>query len=95
MFEGLRGAADTTRREGDGIITATELYCYVRDQVEELTEEYHRRQTPRLFSLKNHDKGEYIFLVPGHPLNLPAAPNLNESANPSRGLQAFEAEHSA
>lgn len=38
LFEGLRGAADTTPREGDGIITATELYCYVRDRVEEITD---------------------------------------------------------
>ena len=96
LFEGLRGAADTTRREGDGIITATELYCYVRDQVEELTEEYHRRQTPRLFSLKNHDKGEYIFLLPSFDQDkLEDAPALNEENNPYRGLKSYEEEHSS
>ncbi|MEO0518849.1 MAG: caspase family protein [Cyanobacteria bacterium P01_A01_bin.116] len=101
LIEALGGKADAYppakdhRPAGDGVITATELYLYLRDRVEIATTARALRQTPGLHSLKKHDKGEYIFLVPGHPLNLPAAPNLNESANPYRGLQAFEAEHSA
>lgn len=43
LFEGLRGAVHTTLKEGDGIITATELYCYLRDRVEELTYKYDKR----------------------------------------------------
>ncbi len=95
LFEGLRGAADTTLREGDGIITATELYCYVRDRVEELTDEQNRRQTPGLFPLKKHDKGEYIFLLPSFDQDeLEDAPALNEENNPYRGLKSYEEEHS-
>ncbi len=95
LFEGLRGAADTTPREGDSIITATELYCYVRDRVEVLTDEQNRRQTPGLFPLKKHDKGEYIFLLPNFDQDkLEDAPALNEENNPYRGLKSYEEEHS-
>ena len=95
LFEGLRGAADTTPREGDGIITATELYCYVRDRVEVLTDEQNRRQTPGLFPLKKHDKGEYIFLLPSFDQDkLEDVPALNEENNPYRGLKSYEEEHS-
>ncbi|MEH1938963.1 MAG: caspase family protein [Nostoc sp.] len=94
LFAGLRGAADTIGT-GDGIITATELYCYVRDQVEELTDEHDKRQTPGLFTLKKHDKGEYIFLLPNFDQNkLEDAPALNEENNPYRGLKSYEEEHS-
>jgi WD40 repeat protein len=78
---------------GDGVMTATELYLYVRDCVEPATEGQRRRQTPGLWPLKKHDKGEYIFLTPGHSLNLPPAPPLDASQNPYRGLQSFEEEH--
>ncbi|MBD2773573.1 eIF2A-related protein [Iningainema tapete] len=95
LFEGLRGEADTTLREGDGIITATELYCYVRDKVEELTDEHNRRQTPGLFPLKKHDKGEYIFLLPNFDQDkLENAPALKEENNPYRGLKSYEEENS-
>ncbi|MBD2492295.1 caspase family protein [Aulosira sp. FACHB-615] len=94
LFAGLRGAADTIGT-GDGIITATELYCYVRDQVEELTDELDKRQTPGLFPLKKHDKGEYIFLLPNFEQNkLEDAPALNEENNPYRGLKSYEEQHS-
>ncbi len=95
LFEGLRGAADTTLGTGDGIITATKLYCYLRDKVEELTDEHDKRQTPGLFPLKKHDKGEYIFLLPNFDQNkLEDAPALNEENNPYRGLKSYEEEHS-
>lgn len=96
LFEGLCGAADTTPREGDGIITATELYCYVRDRVEQLTDEQNRRQTPGLFPLKKHDKGEYVFLLPNFDQDkLEDAPALNEENNPYQGLKSYEEEHSS
>ena len=75
---------------GDGVITATELYLYLREKVEPVTEASAQRQTPGLWPLTRHDKGEYIFLTPGHPLNLPPAPALDKSKNPYRGLEAFE-----
>jgi hypothetical protein len=67
---------------------------YLRDTVEPATEEHRRKQTPGIWPLKKHDKGEYIFLTPGHVLNLPPAPDLNESQNPYRGLQSYEEENS-
>jgi WD40 repeat protein/energy-coupling factor transporter ATP-binding protein EcfA2 len=101
LMEALSGKADAYpastngKPSGDGVITATELYMYLRDAVEPATQEQSQRQTPGLWPLKNHDKGEYIFLAPGHPLNLPPAPPLDESKNPYRGLESFEEEHSA
>jgi len=100
LLEALEGAADIYpppqpgKSAGDGVITATELYLYLRDRVEIPTEQSRLRQTPGIWCLNKHDKGEYIFLSPGHELNLPPAPPLDESQNPYRGLQAFDEEHS-
>ena len=100
LIEALAGKADLYppaepgKPGGDGVITATELYLYLRDRVEPSTEALRHRQTPGIWPLKKHDKGEYIFLAPGHVLNLPPAPPLDESRNPYRGLQSFEAEQS-
>ena len=77
----------------DGVVTATSLGCYLRDRVELATEERRQRQTPGIWSLKKHDKGEYIFLTPGHQLNLPPAPPLDKSKNPYRGLESFDVKH--
>jgi hypothetical protein len=89
LFDGLAGDADArTDREGDGVITATELYSYVRDRVEPQTLEAgaSRRQTPGFFPLSKHDKGEFIFLHPHHRLNLPPIP----SRSPYKGLESFD-----
>ncbi len=99
LFRALAGDADLIPRgkdgqpAGDGVITATELYLYLRECVETATVEQRTRQTPGLWPLKKHDKGEYILLTPGHELNLPPAPELNYYNNPYRGLQSFEEEH--
>jgi WD40 repeat protein len=96
LFEALRGAGDVVPKgQGDGVITATELYLYLRDCVEIKAEDQARhRQTPGIWPLSKHDKGEYIFLVPGHELNLPPAPELTAENNPYRGLEPYEEEHS-
>jgi len=100
LIEALSGQADLDppaapgKPAGDGVTTATELYLYLRDRIETATAAVHHRQTPGIWPLKKHDKGEYIFLTPGHVLNLPPAPPLDESRNPYRGLQSFEAEQS-
>ncbi len=86
-----RGGPD--RQGGDGVITATELYLYLREYVEVRAKTDGHLQTPGLWPLKKHDKGEYIHLVPGHPLNLPPAPTLDEANNPWRGLQSYDEEH--
>lgn len=99
LVEALSGDADRYplatpgKRPGDGVVTATELYLYLRDRVELATESHRQRQTPGICPLAKHDKGEYIFLTPGHPLNLSPAPPLDESKNPYRGLESFEAKY--
>jgi Caspase domain len=99
LIDALTGKADAYplstngQPPGDGVITATELYLYLRDTVEVASEEHHQQQTPGIWPLKKHDKGEYIFLSPGHPLNLPPAPPLDASQNPYRGLKSFEEKH--
>ncbi|MBE9119110.1 caspase family protein [Lusitaniella coriacea LEGE 07157] len=96
LIEALEGQADSSppaqngKPAGDGVITATELYLYLRDRVELLTEDRRQRQTPGLWALDKHDKGEYIFLTPGHELNLPPAPPLDVTQNPYRGLESFD-----
>ena len=96
LFEALEGEADAYpparngKMPGDGIITATELYLYLRDSVELESSAQNKRQTPGIWPLDKHDKGEYIFLVPDHELNLPPAPPLDKSKNPYRGLEAYE-----
>lgn len=99
LIEALEGKADAFppaapgKPAGDGVITATELYVYLRDRVEIATETRAIRQTPGIHCLKKHDKGEYIFLTPRHALNLPPAPPLDVSKNPYRGLLPFEEKH--
>ncbi|MCI5126866.1 MAG: hypothetical protein D3925_20895 [Candidatus Electrothrix sp. AR5] len=91
LFEALHGAADSTPKDGDGVITATELYLYLRDGVEMPAEKLaDHRQTPGLWPLNKHEHGEFIFLVLGHELNLPPAPDLTEQNNPYKGLSSYE-----
>ncbi|MGH1437622.1 MAG: eIF2A-related protein [Lewinella sp.] len=86
LLAGLAGEADTVPKEkGDGVITATELYTYLRDRVEDETTEEGKRQSPAMFSLQRHDKGQYIFLHPRHVLNLPPIPDRN----PFMGLKSY------
>ncbi|MEG4595347.1 caspase family protein [Microcoleus sp. F8_C2] len=80
--------ADLTK---DGVITAPELYLYLRDNVEIRSNE---RQTPGLYPLKKHDRGEYIFHDPNfNPQTLSKADPIDETNNPYRGLKPFEEQH--
>lgn len=83
---------------GDGIITADELYQYVRYQIELKTAQQSKRQTPGLWTVdEKHDKGVYVFLTKYfNKKNLPDAPKLEdtEESNPYRGLKSYEEEHS-
>ena len=72
----VKGEADTVPKEkGDGVITTTELYSYLRDRVEGDVRTQGMRQSPSMFPLHKHDKGQYIFLHPRHPQNLPPIPS--------------------
>lgn len=86
----LEGKADVVRgKRSDGVITASELYLYLREIVEKETYEDGKRQSPAIFTLGKHDtKGEFIFLHPGHRLNLPQAPERN----PYKGLHPYSSE---
>lgn len=87
LFEALEGRGDVIPQgEGDGVISATELYIYIRNKVENETTGQSMRQTPSMFYLARHDKGEFIFLHPRHRLNLPPAPDRN----PFKGLSSFD-----
>ncbi|MEG3836646.1 MULTISPECIES: nSTAND1 domain-containing NTPase [unclassified Microcoleus] len=88
--------ANNGQLAGDGVITAHDLYSYMLQRLIQLeTDGHSQRQTPGLWPLKKHDRGEYIFLNPKHPLNLPPAPPLDKSQNPYRGLESFDEKHSA
>ena len=96
LIEALQGEDNAATKDQlfrSGVITATALYMYLRDRVEIATVGT-LRQTPGIHPLKKHDKGEFIFLQPGHSLHLPPAPPLDDSQNPYRGLQSFETQHS-
>ena len=87
LFEALAGKGDIVPDGGDGIITATEMYLYLREQVElpTLAVNMKMRQTPSIFTMPKHDKGEFIFFAPNHRLNLPPIPKNN----PFKGLKSF------
>ena len=96
LFEALAGQGDIVPHTGgDGLITATELYLYIEHRLQAATIEAGRRQTPRFWPLTKHDKGEFVFLVPGRPLSLPAAPPLTAEANPWRGLASYDSKDAA
>lgn len=91
MLAALAGAADVP--PVDGLITATELYLYLRNAVEP-TDATKGRQTPGLWPLRKHDKGEFLFQVKDQPISLHPAPLLLPTNNPYRGLAPFaEADH--
>lgn len=86
LFKGIDGAADLVPdKQGNGVITASELYIYLRQTIEKQTLGIQSRQTPSLINLPRHDKGEYIFLHPNHRHNLPPRPNRN----PFMGLSSY------
>jgi len=92
LIDGLSGNADRAPRgklQGDGVITATELYLHLMDALVPV-DDWSFRQTPMFWPLKKHDKGEFLFLAPGIELNLPPAPALDEQSNPWRGLKPYE-----
>lgn len=92
LLEGLDGAADFGVVEGekDGVITATELYVYLRDRVQRMTANHPVKQTPTIFELGRHGKGEFMFVNPDPtvPFNLPPFPERN----PYLGLSSFTEE---
>ena len=90
--EGLFEALEEEKADliKDGVITAPELYLYLRDYVEKKTQQM---QTPGLWTLKKHDRGEFIFKLSDVEPDLESAPELNPENNPYRGLKAYDEKH--
>jgi hypothetical protein len=96
LFDGLSGKGDVIPRDGgDGLVTATELYLYLDEALQSAAIAAGKSQTPRLWPLKKHDKGEFVFFVPNRELSLPPAPPLTFDNNPWRGLSSYDAAQSA
>lgn len=77
----------------DGVITATELYIYLRKQVENQPTTFSsNRQTPGLWPLSKHGSGEYTFVFPEVISKLPKAEKLHKHNNPYRGLESYREE---
>ncbi len=95
LFDALGGAADLVPAGGgDGVITASELALYLRETVEvAAAQKANFEQTPQLWPLDKHGKGEFVFLVPGRPVTLPRAETLTEQNNPYRGLGSYDQQH--
>ncbi|MEG3913368.1 caspase family protein [Microcoleus sp. w2-18bC1] len=74
-----------------GIITANDLYRFLRKAVAVETEEY-KAQTPGICPLKLHENGEYLFLLQSEP-NLEDAPPLRLKDSPYRGLESYQEKH--
>ena len=96
LFDGLSGKGDVIPRDGgDGLVTATELYLYLDEALQSAAIAAGKNQTPRLWPLKKHDKGEFVFFVPDRVMTLPPAPPLTFDNNPWRGLASYDAAQSA
>lgn len=83
FMEALKGKADPQKR---GIVTIAEVYVYIFKKLNQLGEE--ELQTPGIWPLKNHKKGEFIFEYKDH--HLKHAPKLSEKINPYKGLRTYE-----
>ncbi len=92
LFNALDGAADVMGGQGgDGLITAHELYVYLDEHLQGAAIDAGTRQSPGLWPLRKHDKGQFVFFVPGRDLDLPPAPPLTFESNPWLGLNAYDA----
>ena len=85
LFEALEGRA---KMGGDGILTAHELINHLREWF--IDAGLDSKQTPQLWDMPEHGKGQYIFISPGHPLRVRPNPQLDPDENPYRGLRAYE-----
>lgn len=89
LMDALDGGADLLQ---NGLITASMLAIYLRNAVQQSanTQNIQHRQTPKLFNLKNHDKGEFLFLNPQKPLKLKDAVLATANNNPFKGLESYD-----
>lgn len=100
LLRGLLGNADIfppalqeKQAKGDGVITATELYLYLRNELSDGNTTAGPTQTPGLWLLPRHHSGEYVFRTPWDTRPLKKAPELSLENNPYRGLEPFSHQH--
>ncbi len=75
VLAGLGGAADRFPDGGDGVVTASELYAYLRQQVQISTDQ---RQSPQLGDLSaRQSEGEFFFLNRGRQVRAKLVPDWN------------------
>ncbi|MCB0306615.1 MAG: caspase family protein, partial [Calditrichaeota bacterium] len=89
LLEGLAGLADARVGErGDGVITGSELYSFIRDRISEEAAPGSggEAQKPNHIFLEKDKGGEFIFLHPKHPLN----PLPDVERNPYKGLASYD-----
>ncbi|GJM35720.1 MAG: hypothetical protein DHS20C18_47210 [Saprospiraceae bacterium] len=94
LMHALEGKADLhtlgNKSQGDGIITATELFLFVWNEVESITAEQ-KLQHPGLFPMAQHREGEFIFLNPNISQDQFTFAK-DPDKNPYKGLAPYEAE---
>ncbi|PTY02959.1 hypothetical protein DB346_08075 [Verrucomicrobia bacterium LW23] len=71
-----------------GVLTITELALYLCQGFGPVLEEH--EQTPQIWKLKDHGKGEYILYTTENEPDLAKTPKLEETPNPYRQLSTFE-----
>jgi WD40 repeat protein len=89
LIEGLAGGADasSSRFVADGVITATELYLYIRSALTPVAGP--AEQTPQIWPLEATTKGEFVFRNPKIEPRFETDPDLEKTPNPWRGLAAY------
>lgn len=96
FIQALEGKADIPsfgnrgKRQGDGLLTANEIFLYVWDRVEHIQSEV-KPQHPDLFPMAQHEEGEFIFLNPRVQGALEFADDPDK--NPYLGLKPYQQEH--
>lgn len=88
LLRALRdGEGDLVPSGGDGLMTITEIFTFIQEQLAQL--HHVHAQKPTLFHLPQHQQGEYLFLNPRKKLFLTA---YEDHFNPYRGLQSYSFE---
>ncbi|HMB73685.1 MAG TPA: ATP-binding protein, partial [Gammaproteobacteria bacterium] len=95
LLRGLAGTADSARagQEPDGVMTATEIYQYVYDEL--VPRDSAAQQTPGIWPLRPDNKGEFIFHSPATEKRTIPDPPLDDANNPWHGLTAYTREDTA
>ncbi|PTM14029.1 MAG: hypothetical protein DA408_04640 [Bacteroidetes bacterium] len=92
LIEALEGKAELKtpgRNLGDGVLTSQELFLYLWDKIERVTNDGNfgaEIQYPDLFPMGNHQGGQFIFFDPHNKLNFAQ----RVLRNPYKGLSPFE-----